>query len=214
MAHELLLATRNRGKIRELEQLFGDLPGLRVLALDAVRELPEVIEDGETFADNAKKKALEIARATGMLVLSDDSGLEVDALGGEPGVRSARYAGEHASDADNNHKLVTELRLLEVPSENRTARYRVVLAFADPAGPLAALEPHGVHFEHGACEGRIRLEPRGDRGFGYDPYFEPVGYACTMAELAAEEKNRISHRARAALAMRRFLEAYLPSRHR
>src|SRR5262249_3466779 len=151
---------------------------------------------------------LAIARATSMLVLSDDSGLEVDALSGRPGVRSARYAGEHASDADNNEKLVAELRV--VPEPQRTARYRVVLALADPEGALG----DAVHFEEGACEGRIRLEPRGQNGFGYDPYFEPRGYDRSMAELAPEEKNRISHRALASQKMRAFLASYLPRSNR
>ena len=206
MPHELLLATRNRGKIREFGRLFSDLPELRLLTLDDVRELPEVVEDGETFEHNARKKALEIARVTSMVVLSDDSGLEVDALGGHPGVRSARYAGDNASDADNNRKLVAELR--NVPVVVRTARYRVVLALADPNGPLGAT----VHLEEGACEGRIRLDPCGEHGFGYDPYFEPTGYTCTMAELAHAEKDLISHRAVAARKMRGFLESYLPRR--
>jgi XTP/dITP diphosphohydrolase len=206
MPRTLLLATKNRGKVREFCALLGALPDLQILALDDIAPLPEVIEDGATFEHNARKKALEIAVATHMLVLSDDSGLEVDALGGRPGVYSARYAGDGASDQDNNDKLVAELR--NVPDPRRTARYRVVLALADPGGPLG----RDVHFESGTCEGRIRREPRGHNGFGYDPYFEPSGYACTMAELSAEEKNRISHRAKAGLAMRDFLAMYLPAR--
>jgi len=204
MVTKLLLATRNRGKVRELTQLLSGLRDLELVALDDV-PAPEVIEDGETFEHNARKKAVEIARATGMLVLSDDSGLEVDALGGRPGVQSARYAGAGASDAENNAKLVAELTRLSLLPEQRTARYRVVLALAAPTGPLAA----APHLEEGRCEGRIRLQPRGEHGFGYDPYFEPAGHDCTMAELVPEQKNRISHRAQAAVKMQRFLERYV-----
>jgi XTP/dITP diphosphohydrolase len=206
MPHTLLLATKNRGKVREFRALFGAIPDLQVLALEDLPPLPEVIEDGTTFEHNARKKALEIAAATRMLVLSDDSGLEVDALGGRPGVYSARFAGPGANDQSNNDKLLHELR--DVPDAQRTARYRVVLALADPVGPLG----RDVHTTVGTCEGRIRREPRGTDGFGYDPYFEPTGYTCTMAELPPEEKNRISHRAQAAIAMRDFLAKYLPKR--
>lgn len=202
---KLLLATRNRGKVREFGQLFSGIAGLQLLSLDDVADVPEVIEDGTTFEHNARKKALEVARATGMLVLSDDSGLEVDALGGRPGVFSARYAGPGATDDDNNQKLIAELEASGVPDERRTARYRVVLALAEPQGPLAA----APHLEQGTCEGRILRAPRGEHGFGYDPYFEPQGAVRSMAELAPEEKNRISHRAQAAAAMRRFLASYL-----
>jgi XTP/dITP diphosphohydrolase len=203
--HTLLLATRNAGKVREFRQLLADVPGLQLLSLADVPGAPEVVEDGATFEHNARKKAVEIARATGMLVLSDDSGLEVDALGGRPGVHSARYAGVGASDADNNRKLVAELSTLGLDLPARTARYRVVLALAAPSGPLA----DAPHLEEGRCEGRIRLQPRGEHGFGYDPYFEPLGETRTMAELAPEEKNRISHRARAAEKMSRFLRHHL-----
>ncbi|HMI90590.1 MAG TPA: non-canonical purine NTP pyrophosphatase, partial [Polyangiales bacterium] len=165
--------------------------------------LPEVIEDGDTFEHNARKKALEIATAKQVAVISDDSGLEVDALDGRPGVRSARYAGEHARDLDNNRKLIAELTA--VPPELRTARDRVVLAFFDPLATPAPV----LHLSHGRCEGRMRSASSGDGGFGYDPYFEPQGHNCTMAELPAGEKNRISHRARAALGMRDFLADYL-----
>jgi len=202
----LLLATGNRGKIREFRALLSNVPGLTLLAPEDVGGIPAVIEDGETFEHNARKKAVEIALDKRLAVLSDDSGLELDALGGRPGVRSARYAGEHANDAANNQKLIAELA--SVPESERGARYRVVLAFADPR---ASGEPF-VHVEHARCEGRMRLHPAGDGGFGYDPYFEPEGYRCTMAELPADEKNRISHRARAALAMQGFLRQYLSER--
>jgi XTP/dITP diphosphohydrolase len=198
----LLLATHNPGKVREFEQLFAGLP-LRLQSLTQSAPHLHVLEDGATFEDNARKKAMQIAQATGELVLSDDSGLEVDALGGRPGVHSARYAGENASDVDNNDKLVSELRL--VADTVRSARYRVVLALADLHGPLGT----NIHLEHGSCEGHIQLEPAGQNGFGYDPHFVPSGHACTMAQLEPEAKNQISHRARAAHHMRRFLQDYL-----
>jgi len=204
-ATRLVLATKNAGKVREFKQLFAALP-LEVVSLSELPPLPEVVEDGDSFEHNAAKKAREIAAATRALVLSDDSGLEVDALGGRPGVHSARYAGAGCSDQDNNDKLVSELT--PVPEAERTARYRVVLALADPTGPLG----DAVHLEAGSCEGHIQLAPAGQGGFGYDPHFVPEGYACTMAELGAAEKNRISHRARAAEKMRAYLERYLASR--
>ena len=205
MTRPLLLATRNKGKVREFEHLLASVDGLRVLTLRDVGETPEVVEDGDTFEANARKKATEIARATGLLVLSDDSGLEVDALHGRPGVHSARYAGDSASDAANNQKLIAELQGLAVPQERRTARYRVVLALAEPDGAQARV----VHIEQATCEGRIRLLPSGDQGFGYDPYFEPAGFTCSMAELSLDQKNKISHRAKATAPMCRFLVDYL-----
>jgi XTP/dITP diphosphohydrolase len=202
----LLIATRNKGKVREFAQLFGDLPGLSVVAMTDLPHLPEVIEDGETFEANACKKAREIAAASGELVLADDSGLEVDALGGRPGVYSARYAGAHGEDEANNDKLLGELS--HVPDAQRTARYRVVLAFADPQGPLGAR----VHTEHGTCEGRILHARRGTGGFGYDPLFLPQGFTLSMAELPADDKHRISHRGVASRKMQAFLAAYLRDR--
>lgn len=204
--HRIVCATRNPGKIRELRALWSEVPGLVLVGLDDVPSAPEVIEDGDTFEVNAVKKAREVAASTGLMALADDSGLEVDALGGRPGVHSARYAGEGATDADNNAKLLSELR--GVPERERTARYRVVLAFADPSGPLG----ERVHTETGACEGRLGLTPSGTGGFGYDPYFVPDGYECTMADLSASEKNHISHRGEAARKMARFLANYLERR--
>jgi len=202
MTRVLLLATHNQGKVREFAGLFSQLP-IELRSLAQVEPTLSVVEDGATFEANARKKAREIALATGMLVLADDSGLEVDALGGQPGVYSARYAGPNASDAANNSKLVAALR--DVPEPQRTARYRVVLALADPHGPLGDT----VHVEHGTCEGRLQLEPRGEHGFGYDPYFVPAGHTLTMAELPAAEKNQLSHRAQAARHIARFLAQYL-----
>jgi XTP/dITP diphosphohydrolase len=158
----------------------------------------EVDEDQETFAGNAWKKATEIAVATGIACLADDSGLEVDALGGRPGVFSARYSGEDATDASNNRKLLEELR--GVADDRRTARFRCAIAVVDPGGRLLAATD-------GVCEGRIGHEPKGLHGFGYDPLFIPDGYSQTLAELGPETKNAISHRAKAAAKLVSLLRA-------
>jgi XTP/dITP diphosphohydrolase len=161
--------------------------------------LPEpvdVVEDRDTFRGNALKKATEIAKVAGMPCLADDSGLEVDALGGRPGVYSARYAGEDASDAQNNAKLLDELS--DTADQQRTARFRCAIAVVDESGSeLGTVD--------GACEGRIGREPRGAHGFGYDPLFVPDGYTQTMAELGPATKNQISHRAQAAAKLVPFL---------
>jgi XTP/dITP diphosphohydrolase len=204
----LLLATRNRGKLAEFRALFAAVPALELVGLDDVPPLPEVVEDGDSFQANAAKKALGVAQGSGLLVLADDSGLEVDAIEGAPGVFSARFAGPGATDSDNNRKLLDLLK--DVADEKRTARFRCVLALAQPAAspPGAAI----VRLEHGVCEGRILFDPKGSHGFGYDPVFLPDGHERSMAELTAEEKNRISHRARAARAMRDFLASFLARR--
>jgi XTP/dITP diphosphohydrolase len=199
----LVFATRNAGKLVELRTL---LPELRVLSVDEAqaqlgRAIPEVDEDRDTFAGNAEKKAREVSAATGWPALADDSGLEVDALGGAPGVYSARYAGDGGAAA-NNAKLIAALAGVE----RRTARFRAVLAFADVAGPLG----DEVIFADGTCEGRIIDAPRGRGGFGYDPLFLlPSGV--TMAELPEEEKNAISHRGLAMRAIKPRLLAYFAS---
>ena len=206
MKHVLLFATRNKGKVREFRELFADMPSIEIRTLDDVAPVHEIIEDEISFAGNAIKKAVETARVTGLMTLSDDSGLEVDALDGAPGVHSARFAGRQGDDAANNQKLMD--MLASVPMQQRTARYRVVLAFADIKGPLS----ERPHTEQGICEGRIRFEPAGAGGFGYDAYFEPQGFTRTMAELFPDEKNRISHRGFAARKMRDFLGKYLAKR--
>jgi XTP/dITP diphosphohydrolase len=156
----------------------------------------EVIEDGETFADNAKLKAVALCEATKIVALADDSGLEVDALDGQPGVYSARFAGPKAEDADNNRLLLERLR--GVPAELRTARFRCVLALAEPSGR--------VRLTDGTCEGLIVEAPRGEHGFGYDPLFEPRMHpGRTMAEIGPEAKNQISHRAQAYVAIKPWL---------
>jgi XTP/dITP diphosphohydrolase len=185
----VLVATMNQGKLREYERLLAEVPGLELETMASLSEPVDVVEDRDTFAGNALKKATEVAAVAGMPCLSDDSGLEVDALGGRPGVVSSRYSGEGASDERNNEKLLEKLR--EVPDEQRSARFQCAIAVVDADGRELALV-------EGACEGRIGREPRGSRGFGYDPLFVPEGYTQTMAELGPETKNAISHRAKAA----------------
>jgi XTP/dITP diphosphohydrolase len=197
----LVFATRNPGKVVELHQLLAglDLDILSARDLD----LPDVVEDGDTFAANASKKALEVSRAAGLPALADDSGLEVDALGGAPGVISARYAGPEHDDRANNDRLLREL--LGVPPERRTARFRSVVALADAAGPLG----ERVLTADGTCEGVILDAPRGTGGFGYDPLFFAPELGCTFAEAGVGPKNDLSHRARAMRAMRPRLIEYL-----
>lgn len=193
----LLFATRNRGKLAELRALVAP-HGIEVDSLDDVDAPGEVEEDGETFTANAEKKARAALAATGLPALADDSGLEVDALDGAPGVRSARYAGPGQDDAANNAKLLAALA--GVPDARRTARFRCALAFVDGAGTLTVAE--------GTLEGRIGHAPRGAGGFGYDPLFLlPDGR--TLAELSAAEKNAISHRGQALRKMAPHLVARL-----
>ena len=189
----IVLATSNHGKLAELRALLGDLPVQLRSAAEVLGEQPTIVEDGATFEDNALIKARAIAQATRTLALADDSGLEVDALGGRPGVRSARFAHERATDAENNAALLRELS--EVEESARSARFRCVLALVDPWHETK------VHIAAGSCEGSIARSPRGSGGFGYDPAFVPddTGPADerTYAELSAAEKNAISHRGRA-----------------
>lgn len=188
---ELVLGTTNEHKVVELRRLLAELP-LRILTPADFPEWPHIEETGETFEENAVLKAYKAAEHTGRLTLADDSGLEVDALNGAPGVRSARYAGERATDEDNNRKLLEALA--GVPSERRTARYVCVIAIAEP--PQAGLGPR-LHVGYGGCEGRIALEPRGDQGFGYDPLFIVPQYDRTFGELPPDVKDQIGHRGRA-----------------
>lgn len=202
----LLLATTNRGKVAELSALFGDA-GVSLMPLRIVgRDLPPVVEDGETFLANALLKARAAAEATGMVTLAEDSGLEVDALDGRPGVRSARFAKEGATDAENNALLLSQLA--DVDDDQRAARFRCVMVLIDPwshAEPFVA---------EGRCEGSIAREPRGAGGFGYDPLFVVAEEGLTMAELGEDRKNEISHRARAAAVMRPHVMALAKERAR
>lgn len=191
---EIVLATRNRGKVAEIAALLADL-NVPVRSLEDFPEVPPLPEEGETFQENAVSKALTVARITGRVAIADDSGLEVDALGGIPGVHSSRFLGEEATDADRNARILELLR--GVPSSQRTARFRAVVAVALPSGEVYTFE--------GVVEGRIAEEPRGEHGFGYDPIFLLPGYGKTFAELGPEVKNRLSHRAQAVSAAREFL---------
>jgi len=201
----IVLATRNSGKLREISQALSGLP-VSIVSLDEITDVAEPAETGETFAQNARDKALYYARATGRWCLADDSGLEVDALDGAPGVRSARYSRETVgSDADrntidraNNTKLLTALK--DVPDDRRTARFVCHLALADPQRVL--IETCDT------VEGQIARGPTGDNGFGYDPVFYLPDRNCTAAQLSAEDKNRISHRGKAVRQFAELLKAY------
>lgn len=195
----LVIASRNPGKIREILSICADWP-VAWLTHENL-SWPDVPEPGTTYVDNALAKAWAVASATGEAALADDSGIEADALGGDPGPYSARFAGEGATDEENLKLLVeaVEEALEEFPSRGRTARYRAVAVVAWPGG--------GQEWAEGTCEGTLRSEPKGTGGFGYDPIFEPVGWDRTMAELAPEEKDRISHRGRALRALHDVLAA-------
>ena len=203
----LVIGSRNRKKCREMAELIAPpwepssrLERFEVRSLDDYPTLPEVVEDADTFSGNARKKASEVARALGVWVLADDSGLAVDALDGAPGVYSARYAGEPSDDDANNRKLLENLA--SVPDDRRTVHFRCALALADPAGNIR-LEAEG------ACAGLLTREPRGPGGFGYDPLFLIREYHKTFGELSALVKHQLSHRARAFARLRRDLESML-----
>jgi XTP/dITP diphosphohydrolase len=193
--HQFLLATRNPQKTREFAEILGEEFEIRDLA--GASGLPAVEETGLTFEANAILKAVETSQHVDGLVVADDSGLEVDALGGAPGIYSARYAGEEASDAENVAKLLAELA--RHPPGPHSARFRCALALAREGALLGTF--------HGAVEGTIIDAPRGRKGFGYDPVFQPLGFSQTFGELSAVEKNRISHRAQAIQLLARTLRA-------
>ncbi|MBI3975825.1 MAG: RdgB/HAM1 family non-canonical purine NTP pyrophosphatase [Armatimonadetes bacterium] len=190
----VVLATRNPGKVRELARLLADLP-IDLKSLLDFPQVPPLSEDGATYAENATGKALAVARATGLVALADDSGLEVDALDGAPGVHSSRWLGEEATDADRNAAVLARLR--GVPPSARMARFRAIVAIAHRDATVRTFE--------GVVEGRIADIPAGEHGFGYDPIFLVTEHGRTMAELGPEIKNRISHRARAVRAARAYL---------
>ena len=191
----LLLATSNQHKLEELRAILSDLP-FKLLSLKDLQLDMLVEETGATFAENAELKARAYAQASGMLTLADDSGLEIDALGGAPGVRSARYLGTETTYEERFRKILEQLNGL--PMDQRTARFRCAIALADPSGSTRIVE--------GVIEGVIADVPRGKNGFGYDPIFFVPELGKTLAELAPEQKNRISHRGRAAQAARILLE--------
>jgi XTP/dITP diphosphohydrolase len=212
----LLIATRNQHKVGEIRAILGGR--FQFLTLNDFPAAPKVVEDAATFAGNATKKAVELARWLGGdnsklkiknskpdFVLADDSGLEVDALNGAPGVHSARFAAldknENSSDADNNAKLLQLLK--EVPLEKRTAQFRCVIALVEINSPSAVGNPQ---LSDGVCEGKILLTPRGQNGFGYDPLFVPDGFTQSFAELGEDVKNKLSHRAQALEKLKNFLD--------
>jgi XTP/dITP diphosphohydrolase len=200
----IVIATRNQGKVREMRALFRQhLPRVKDVTLVSLADFPgapAIEETGRTFHENARLKALAGAAHTGGLTIGDDSGLEVDALHGAPGVCSARYAGPHARDAENNQKLLAALQ--QVPPDQRCARFVCVIAVALPDNVLGLFE--------GVCHGAIGHEPRGANGFGYDPLFVKTDYGKTFADLSSSVKNRMSHRAlafeKAAVILERYLE--------
>ena len=194
LTEKLLLATSNKAKVREYRSLLRDIPyELVTLAEEGITTV--VNEEGGTMEENARLKATALAEESGLLTLADDSGLEVDALGGAPGPLSARYAGEGASDSDRINYLLAKLK--DVPWEKRSARFRAVIAIAEPG--------NGVALCHGECCGFITLAPKGEHGFGYDPIFYLPELDKTMAELPLQLKNRVSHRGQAARKARQVL---------
>jgi len=188
---ELVVATRNRHKTREIQHILG--PEFRVYDLGAHPEVSEIRESGTSFEENAKLKALTASRQLPALVIADDSGLEVDALGGAPGIYSTRYAGANATDTDKINKLLRELARVSATEDGRRARFRCVVALARNGNLLGTFE--------GIVEGNIADQARGDSGFGYDPIFVPEGLKQTFGELPTEVKNTISHRAKAIRAL-------------
>jgi XTP/dITP diphosphohydrolase len=194
---DLVLATRNAHKTREVQRILG--PGFTVSDLASHPGIPEVVENGKSFQDNATLKAIAISKRLPGFVVADDSGLEVDALGGAPGIYSARYAGDGATDQANIEKLLVELRSRRCARHECSARFRCVLGLAREGELLTTFE--------GIVEGRIVDPPRGQGGFGYDPVFLPNGFTKTFGEFAAEEKDRVSHRARALAKLRTWLSS-------
>lgn len=206
---EILVATRNRGKVRELRKALGSLP-IKLRSLDEFPDVVPVDEVGRTYEENAVIKALGYSKQTGVCSLADDSGLEVDCLGGRPGVLSARYGGEHTSDTERIERLLMELS--QHSNKNRSARFVCCMALAGwqtEEKSIDKAKPCLLTVTEAKVEGVITLNPRGDNGFGFDPVFVPTEYDATFAELSLEVKATISHRARAFAAMRMFLDHLL-----
>ncbi len=194
---KILLATKNRAKVKEYSRLLHGI-AYEIVSLEDVGITQEVEESGKTFDENAAIKAKTYAKLSGVVAIADDSGLEVDALDGEPGVRSARYAGKGATDKERIDYLLDKIK--DIPPEQRTARFRCVIAIATPAGEVKLCE--------GKCDGVITFGPKGENGFGYDPIFYLSDRKLTMAELSMEEKNKMSHRGKAAAKARRLLKRW------
>ena len=199
MTRQIVVATRNSGKIREIRAILDD-PNLELLSLEDISFLEELVENGNTYLENARIKSSRVAGVCGKITLADDSGIEIDALQGRPGVESARFGGEDL-DSPARNALLLEL-LKAVPWEERTARFRCIITIHYPGGKEYACE--------GVCEGAIAQAPKGTRGFGYDPIFFLPRYGKTMAELSPEEKNKISHRAEALRKAREILKISYP----
>jgi XTP/dITP diphosphohydrolase len=191
---EIIVATKNRGKAREIRRELKDA-GLKILSLNDFSDVPEIKEDGKSFEENALKKARFFSNYFGKPAVADDSGLEVNALGGLPGIYSARYAGQGANDREKNQKLLKEME--GIPVSRRGAKFRCVMALVAPEGEERVVE--------GTCRGRIGFKEVGRKGFGYDPLFFLPEYGKTMAQLTVEEKNRISHRGKALRKLKRVL---------
>ena len=198
MSVEIVLATRNRHKLRELTEILQGME-IMLLGIDAFPDCPEVEEDGKTFAENALKKARFVAEHTGRITMADDSGLEVDFLGGAPGIYSARYAGVQGNDLLNNEKLLNELK--GVPEKKRGAQFHCVIAIVAPDGRQ--------HVAEGICRGTVISQPKGAKGFGYDPIFFYEPFGLTFSEMGAEQKNSISHRSLAIQELKKTLPAFL-----
>ena len=193
---DLVLATTNKNKIKEIRDLLKDFP-INVIGLDnSDWEIPEIIEDGSTFSENSLKKAKTVAKITGKMTMADDSGLEVDAISGKPGIYSARFAGERATDRENNIKLLELLK--DIPRAGRSAQFKCVIAIIDSEGNEEIIE--------GTCLGSIGFSEEGSNGFGYDPIFIPLGYNKTFAQLDMSIKNKISHRGQALEKAKMLLE--------
>ena len=195
---DIIIATRNRGKVREIRKALKGAR-LKIYSLEDFSNVPGIEEDGKTFAENALKKARFYARYFGKPAVADDSGLEVDALKGLPGVYSARYSGEGASDQENNQKLLNEME--GIPPWKRGARFRCVMAMVSHGGNEAVVE--------GSCRGKIGTRGVGRKGFGYDPLFVLPQYGKTMAQLTVEEKNRVSHRGKALRKLRKMMRRWV-----
>ena len=195
---EIVIASKNQGKIKEFMKAFAAM-NIKVISLAKFKDVPDAVETGKTFQENAVMKARFYAKHTGLACLADDSGLEVDALAGAPGVYSARYAGVHGDDAANNAKLLVELE--KVQGYNTSARFRCALAFVDTNGELLTCD--------GCCEGTILSTQQGTNGFGYDPLFYLEDLKKTLAEITIEEKNKISHRGIALKVMAEKLAVYI-----
>jgi XTP/dITP diphosphohydrolase len=204
---EIVIASKNKGKIKEIRHFFSNilLPqnilGIKWLSFEDFEDFPDVVEGSESFIENAKLKALQVAEFTGKTALADDSGLEVDALGGNPGVTSSRYAGPDATDEKNRKKLLAELKEITL-IKKRCARFKCVMVLRSPGNDF-------INISEGVCEGKIGFAETGENGFGYDSIFIPEGFNKTMAELSNSEKNSISHRGKALEELAKFLK-FLP----